>query len=224
MAPALRVGDAYGDGLPEFLRLRTRGDQERFRGWSVWLAEALYVSQPGLPREVGDCAGLVRFCCREALRRHDGAWARAMGLRELPPLGDVEGVKFPAPVLGDRIFRVREGAFREEDLRNGAFRAFADAEHLMRRNCHFLGRKEGAARPGDLLFYQQLSPRMPFHSMVWTGEAVVYHTGPQGGGKGEVRRLRRDELARHPEPRWRMEGGNANFLGFFRWNLLRDAA
>jgi len=218
----LALSDGYGDGCPDFLRLRTRADQEAFRRWSVWLAEVLYGSQPDLPAEVADCSALLRFCYREALRRHDAGWAKELGLRELPPLGDVGQYRYPVPELRDRIFRVRPGTFREEDLHNGAFRAFADAEHLMRRNAHPLGRDRGAALPGDLLFYEQLAPGMRFHSMLWTGEAVVYHTGPVGNGKGEMRHLRWEELLRHPEPRWRPLAGNANFLGFHRWNILRE--
>ncbi len=218
----LALTDSYGDGLPDFLRLRERADQETFRRWTVWLAEALYFSQPALPPDVVDCAALLRFCYREALRRHDAAWMREMGLPELPPLGDIRQYNFPVPRLRDRIFRVRSGAFRESDLADGAFRAFADAEHLMRRNAHMLGRQISGALPGDLLFYHQLTERMPYHSMVWTGGAAIYHTGPAGASKGEIRRLDQAELMNHPEPRWRPQPGNPNFLGVYRWNLLRD--
>jgi uncharacterized protein len=219
---AAALTDSYGDGWPDFLRLRDRADQEAFRRWSVWLAEALYVSQPALPPDVNDCAALLRFCCREALRRHDAAWAREWGLPALPPLPDVRQFNFPAPRLRDRIFRVRAGPFQPADLDSGAFRAFADAEHLMRRNAHLLGRDVSGALPGDLLFYHQLAGRLPFHAMLWTGEAAVYHTGPTGNSKGVMRRLLLSELDSHPEPRWRPRRGNPNFLGVYRWNLLRD--
>lgn len=220
--PALT--DSFGDGMPDFLRLRDRADQEAFRGWCCWLAESLYVSQPALPRDVADCAGLLRFCYREALRRHDAAWAQALGLQELPPLPDLKRPRYPAPVLRDRIFRVRAGPLREADPREGAFRAFADARHLMRWNAHPLGREVVRARPGDVLFYEQLADSLPFHSMLWTGGAVVYHTGPAAGKSGEMRRLTLEALDEHPEPRWRPRPGNANFLGVFRWNILRDPA
>jgi uncharacterized protein len=219
---SLALTDSYGDGFPDFLRLRARADQEAFRGWTVWLAESVFVSFPELPADVVDCAALLRFCYREALRRHDGEWARAVGLRALPPLADVREARYPAPRLRDRIFRVRGGPFREADLGNGAFRAFADAEHLMRRNAFLLGRELGRALPGDLLFFKQLVGSFPFHSMVWTGEAAVYHTGPLGRTKGEMRRLTRAELVGHREARWRPQAGNDNFLGVYRWNILRD--
>jgi len=28
---------------------------------------------------------------------------------------------------------------------------------------------------------------------------------------------------RHPSPRWRPQAGNPNFLGVYRWNILREA-
>jgi uncharacterized protein YfaT (DUF1175 family) len=54
-------------------------------------------------------------------------------------------------------------------------------------------------------------------------DIVVYHTGPIDGHRGEMRRLRLSELLRHPSPRWRPVLGNSNFLGVYRWNILREA-
>jgi len=99
------------------------------------------------------------------------------------------------------------------------------------------------ALPGDLLFFRQDNRRqdnrrqdsgdMPFHSMIYLGESpiskdgaryVVYHTGPDGSAPGEIRRPRLPELLRFPEPQWRPIGPNRNFLGVFRWNILREAS
>jgi uncharacterized protein YfaT (DUF1175 family) len=51
---------------------------------------------------------------------------------------------------------------------------------------------------------------------------VVYHTGPIGKAAGEMRRIRLSQLLQHPSPRWRPVPGNSNFLGVYRWNILRD--
>ena len=214
--------DSYGDGWPDSLRLRDRADQEAFRAWSVWLAESLWASQPALPAEINDCAALLRFCAREALREHTAEWGRRLGLAELPPLGEIQQYHYPLRGWGGAFFRVKPGPLREGDVRNGAFREFADAEHLMRFNCHSLGRRIAFSRPGDLFFYRQLDDFQPFHSMIVAQKHAIYHTGPASRTKGEMRRLQFDELLRHPEPRWRPVGGNGNFLGVFRWNLLRD--
>ena len=221
-AARLLETDSYGDGWPDSLRLRHRADQEAFRAWSVWLAESLWASRPVLPAEVTDCAALLRFCAKEALREHTAEWGRRFGLADLPPLGEVRQYHYPVRVFGGAFFRVKPGPLREGDVRDGAFREFADAEHLMRFNCHGLGRELAFSRPGDLLFYRQLDDFQPFHSMISGQNHAVYHTGPVGGMKGEMRRGSFQELLAHPEPRWRPVAGNTNFLGVFRWNLLRE--
>ena len=52
------------------------------------------------------------------------------------------------------------------------------------------------------------------------GIFVVYHTGPVNRKAGEIRRLRLDELMRHPQPRWRPVPGNSAFKGVYRWKIL----
>ena len=54
-------------------------------------------------------------------------------------------------------------------------------------------------------------------------DIVVYHTGPVGKKPGEMRRARLEELLHHPSPRWRPVEGNSNFLGVYRWNILKEA-
>ena len=54
------------------------------------------------------------------------------------------------------------------------------------------------------------------------GGWVVYHTGPIHNGKGEMRRLTMSDLLHHPDARWRPLNENANFLGVYRWNILRE--
>ena len=55
--------------------------------------------------------------------------------------------------------------------------------------------------------------------------AVVYDTGPidhtAKGKAGELRRVLLAELVDHPQPQWRPVPGNPNFLGVYRWNILR---
>jgi hypothetical protein len=52
---------------------------------------------------------------------------------------------------------------------------------------------------------------------------LIYHTGPLGRSKGELRRPAVEELLRHPQPKWRPWAGNTNFLGVYRWNILRNS-
>jgi hypothetical protein len=221
--------DSFEDGTPDFLRLDDDADRRAFRRWFTYLAEERYF-QPARegPVEIEDCAALIRYAYREALRAHDGAWASAAGLPVVPAFESVLKYRYPRTPLGAALFRVRDGPFRAGDLEDGAFAEFADVRTLWRWNTHPLGRNLAAARPGDLLFFRR-EPGV-YHSMIYLGESqlrpdgrryVVYHTGPDGADPGEIRRLTIEEIERFPRPEWRPSPANPVFLGVFRWNILR---
>ena len=222
-------GDSIGDGTPDFLRLHDPADRQAFRRWFTLLAEAQYYRAKPQP-EIDDCAALLRFAYREAMRQHDAAWARTIALPAAAAAGDIHQYNYPYTPLGADLFRVRDGAFTEADLRNGAFAQFADAESLWRHNTFLVGHAMDRARPGDLLFFRQDAGRMPFHAMIFLGRShveptnaafVVYHTGPDGNAKGIIKRLTVDELLTYPDARWRPVASNPVFLGVYRWNILR---
>ena len=203
-----------------------------FRRWFTLLAEAQYFRGPALPAEIDDCAALLRFAYREALRPHDAAWARAMALPVPASASDIQQYQYPYTPLAAALFRVRGGSLQADDLRDGAFAQFADVETLWRHNTHLVGRGLSRARPGDLLFFRQDSQRMPFHAMIFVGPSqielgnepyVVYHTGPSGKTPGEMRRLSVAQLLNYPDARWRPISANPGFLGVYRWNILRGA-
>ncbi|MCI0403332.1 MAG: DUF1175 domain-containing protein [Acidobacteria bacterium] len=228
----LAASDRYGDGTPDFLRLDD-ADRQAFRGWFTFLAEGQFFRAPDeLRAEIDDCAALLRFAYREALREHSSEWASALRLEGLPPGVPVSKYAYPYTPLGASLFRVKPGAFRADDAANGAFAQFADAETLRKLNTHFVSRSLRDARPGDLLFFRQLEQDLPYHTMIYLGPSqfedsrerfIIYHTGPLEGGKGEIRRPSVEELVRHPSPRWRPQPGNPNFFGVYRWNILREA-
>ncbi len=218
------------DGTPDFLRLDNEHDRESFRRWFTFLAEAQYYQAAAQrPAEITDCAALIRYCYREALRCHDGVWAAEARLPLAPALDSIEKYDYPHTPLGPELFRVRPAPFRGSDLTDGSFAQFADAQTLQRLNTHFVTRDVLRAEPGDLLFFRQLSEHMPFHSMIYIGRSqiakdhdryTVYHTGPSGPDAGEVRRPAIEELLAYPEPRWRPISTNPSFLGVYRWNIL----
>jgi uncharacterized protein YfaT (DUF1175 family) len=145
--------DTFRDGTPDFLRLTASADREAFRSWFTFLAEMHFFRDPErLPRDVNDCAALLRFAYREALKRHDGAWATDLELDIVPGTPAVSSYNYPFTPLKASLFRVRDGSFAPNDLSDGAFAEFADAETLMRRNTWLVSRELGEARPGDLLF------------------------------------------------------------------------
>jgi uncharacterized protein len=232
----LDAQDSFGDGTPDFLRLNSAPDQQAFRDWFTLIAEYQALRPPNeVPAEVNDCSALLRYAYRNALREHDAGWIGENGIEPPAALPSVEKYHYPFTPLRAALFRVRAGSFRLIDLADGTFSEFADAKTLEQLNTYRLSRDVRTARPGDLLFFRQLEQNSPFHSMVFVGRSqwidrgtenaediVVYHTGPIDGHPGEMRRLRLDELLRHPSPRWRPVAGNTNFLGVYRWNILRE--
>jgi hypothetical protein len=218
--------DSFEDGTPDFLRLHSEEDRQAFRTWFSAIAETM-AAEPteDLPAEIDDCAALLRYAYRVALHSHEAGWLHDQHLEALAMFPSVQQYQYPQTPLGVSLFRVKPGPFVSDDLTNGSFAQFADAKTLMQRNTYFVGRDIHVARRGDLIFFQQLEQNSPYHSMAVTGEDaawVVYHTGPIGKAKGEVRRVTIEDLLHHPDVRWRPVPENSNFLGVYRWNILRE--
>ncbi|WP_148210016.1 DUF1175 domain-containing protein [Candidatus Korobacter versatilis] len=221
--------DRFADGTPDFLRLDSPSDRQSFRRWFTAIAEhQAEVSK--LPAEINDCAALLRYSYREALRSHDAAWSKDSGFDQHPAVADIDKYRYPHTPLGPQLFRTSQGRFAAADLQDGTFAEFADAKTLIVNNAHFLSRDVHLAQPGDLIFYRQFEQHSPFHSMIFlgrsggdAGEWVVYHTGPDGKWPGEIRRVTLVSLLNHPDARWRPVPSNRNFLGVYRWNILREA-
>lgn len=237
--PRFSFADSASDGTPDFLRLDDSSDRESFLHWFSFLAEVQYFSPAARrPGEIVDCAALVRYAYREALRRHDSAWADSAHLLLVPSLDSIHKYSFPNTPLGPALFRLRPGPFLPADLRTGGFGQFANAEALYRFNTFLVSRNIAAAEQADLLFFRRATEHMPFHTMIFIGPSqiassravpnpaayVVYHTGPNASSAGEIRRLSTAELLHYPDPQWRPVPANPIFLGVFRWNILRTGS
>ena len=222
--------DLDHDGFPDNAELRTFNDRESFRRWFTWVAEMQFykLSDQWNP-EQRDCAGLVRFAWREALRTHDRPWFQKMGENYDPVAPDLTS-NFTTPLRG-KLFRTAAGAFAPADLSDGRFSEFADAQTLKMFNAEFVGRDRDQAKPGDLLFFHQpWVQKFPFHVMIFIGDArvanegahdwVVYHTGSSPDDAGTVKKVRLSVLDGHPQKRWRPVPNNPNFLGFYRLKIL----
>jgi len=219
--------DDFHDGLPDWMPLHSVQNRQAFRAWFTELAERAAASGDKLPPEIVDCASLLRYAYRESLLRHDDKWYAQFAAEQMPPLESVTQWSYPQTPLETGLFRTRQGHFAPEQATDGTFSQFADAKTLMTANAFLVSRKIEEARPGDLIFYRQLEQNSEYHSMIITGERgewVVYHTGPIGTGKGEMRRMQMADLLHHPDARWRPEPENSNFLGVYRWKILREGS
>lgn len=221
------AADSFHDGLPDSLRLHSAEDRQAFRNWFVAVAEQeAALRDAKLPSEIDDCAALLRYAYREALVQHDERWLVAQpdpGL--FAPLVSIAQYHYPETPLGLNLFRVRPGPYTEADASNGGFAQFADARALLNFNTYRVSRDIRTAIPGDLLFFRQLEQNSQYHSMVVAGadgDWLIYHTGPIGRQRGEIRRVAMRDLLHHPDARWRPVPGNTNFLGVYRWNVLHD--
>lgn len=226
-------GTASTAATSGFLHLDSAADRAAFRRWFVAIAEYQALRSPGgLPAEISDCAALLRYAYRGALHAHTQQWLEENKLEALAFLPSVKKYSYPHTPAGAGLFRVRPPS-PDENPRQ-VFAEFADVKTLLQLNAFFVSRDIRLALPGDLLFYRQLQQNSPYHSITFVGRSqfisgedaddpvLVYHTGPIGSLPGEMRRVQLSQLMQHPSPRWRPVSGNSNFLGVYRWNILKE--
>jgi len=195
--------DRDEDVFPDMVELNTESERDAFREFFVEVAR-LQIDSPHPQFKEKDCGGLARFAYRESLKRDD-----------------ILPYSYPrVPLLGINIFRIEPGGFNPEKITED-FSVFASSFYLLAYNVVSLGKGEGKAKSGDLLFFfQPTSFSYPYHIMIYEGEGkVVYHTGPIGEGEG-VRETTLASLRKHPDKNWHPTRDNPNFLGFFRWKIL----
>ena len=222
------------DGTPDFLHLDSPADRAAFRQWFTAIVEYEALRPAAeLPAEINDCAALLRYAYRGALHAHTQVWLDENSLEALAFLPSVKKYAYPHTPLGAALFRIRP-ASPSENLKT-AFAEFADAKTLVQFNAFLVSRDVRLALPGDVLFYRQLEQNSPYHSITFVGRSqllkgegaddpiLVYHTGPIEKSPGEMRRVQLSQLLQHPSPRWRPVPGNSNFLGVYRWNILRES-
>lgn len=231
----LDAGDRDRDGLPDAAEIWSETDRAAFTAWFTAIAEAqaTRIDDAWAPIHQ-DCAGLVRFAFREALKRHDRAWFEHR--RYLPAIDapDVQAVRYPdLPFIGERPFRKVAGAFDPTVAIADQLTAAPSARTLWQLNTVFVSREVREARAGDLLFFTvPYATGSRMHTMLALGaragsthdapaERVVYHTGtevPEGGARAveQVRLVTFAELARHPDPGWHPIADNPRFLGVHR--------
>jgi len=180
---------------------------QAFRAWFVRIV-AEQLRQGPTPRWTQrDCVGLVRFAANEALKRHDPAWLRSMGLSNqyLPP----------EAALSDEQRQLAQ-RWRQHDGSSGAY---VGAIGLIQHNSRFVGRDINQAQPGDLLFFDQGDDQ---HLMIWMGRYLAYHTGSTSAGDNGLRAVPLARLMQWKDTRWIPDASNPNFVGVYRlWFLAK---
>ncbi len=231
-AHSLSQSDLDADGFPDACELQDEADRRNFRRWFVSIAESqLYKEDPAWRQDDHDCAGLIRFAYREALKQHDTSWLHNRPFLVDAAIADVRKYNYPnVPLLTTKIFRTRDGEFSEADLNDTTFAVTALAAKLRSYNMVFLGKSLENVQPGDLLFFLNTGDvQMPQHSMIFSGDSgrppsfedyVIYHTGPRDDDSGVLKKVRLAELLKHPDERWHPVPENRYFLGYYRWKIL----
>ncbi|AEH51888.1 DUF1175 domain-containing protein [Pseudothermotoga thermarum] len=214
--------DSDEDGYPDSLELDQK-DSARFRNWFINIALDVFMNDSAIWNEKErDCAGLIRFCAREALRKHDSNWLKRSGYKG-PILPDVEKYNYPhLPLIGDKLFRIVKGRYNSPD----EFGTFAVARILVECSMRFVSKDVKHALPGDVLVFMHPEDfEMPYHTMIYLGKLgtdqdwILYHTGPINQSTGELRLVKLESLSSF-DPSWEVSERNKYFLGFYRFKFL----
>lgn len=242
------LADRNHNGYPDAMDLGSESDRTAFRRWftTVALAQLRHLDDGWHDR---DCAGLARYCYREALKRHDATWMNSRKWLVTAAIPDVRKYNYPSvPLVGTRVFNAGErpdqarphpattdtptipvstpAQSSSSRSRKGSpiahFADFAEASRLKDNSIGFVSRSQADALPGDMLLYlNDTDSNWPYHLMIYLGNGMtVYHTGPDGDNPGIVKRLSLQQLAMHPNGRWHPVASNQYFLGFYRWKIL----
>lgn len=177
-----------------------------FRAWFVRIVNEQLRQGPSPRWQQQDCAGLVRFAANEALKVHDGAWLRSMGMShaDLPPELDLR------PAQRQLAQHWQQGG--------GETGPYVSAIGLVQHNCIAVARDAQQAAPADLLFFDQGDAQ---HLMIWMGRYIAYHTGSSSAQDNGLRRLSLAELMQWKDTRWIPDAHNPNFAGVYRLHWLR---
>lgn len=208
-------GDIDGDGFPDVIELSSEDDRAAFRRWFVRIAQSQFLKRNASwnDRE-RDCAGLIRYSYREALKKHDERWIRRSGIVIDKNIPDVKKYSYPdVPLVGERIFKISDGD--ASDMKT--FGDFADAATIALLNAFPVSRNLSDAESGDILIFRfEENGEYPYHTMiVESGDSVkcIYHTGTAD----LIKRVDPSYLAGSPyEP----SAQNRRFLGVYRFHIL----
>jgi uncharacterized protein YfaT (DUF1175 family) len=218
--------DADGDGFPDAAELKSPSDRNAFRRWFTTIALSRYLDPT---EDVSDCANLVIYSYREAMKDHTPQWRRSFGDLVDISIPEISAFHYPeVPYIGTDIFRIAEGGYKEDDREQGRLGNFADVKHLLDYHCVPVTRTlSDEVKEGDLLFFAPHGRES--HVMIFLRlkeqPYLLYHTGPgeddEGNAtEGEMRLIRFETLMQLDDATWRPEESNPEFVGFYRFKTL----
>lgn len=204
--------DSDSDGFPDYYELHSENDKDIFINLFTSIGRSqFYKISPNWESVHHDCAGLITFSYKEALKKHDLNWYKQFSI--IDDGRSIERFNYPnIPYLGERCFNSNKGFIKT-----------ANASSLLNYNMVFISKNLDELEKGDVLFYYDEEFDMPYHSMIYLKDqgSVVYHTGPiDETNNGEVRLMLIDDLLSHPDTKWHPKLKNKYFLGGFRWRIL----
>ena len=136
-----QIADSDGDGYPDAVELTSQEDKTNFRRWFVSIAESqFYKIDPAWREDDRDCAGLLRFACKEALRAHTQDWFSKKKYLVDANIPGIKKYNYPdTPLHGENIFRIKNGSFSGNDLKTNdtVFAGYAKAS-LLKDHTFFL--------------------------------------------------------------------------------------
>ncbi len=172
------------------------------------------------------CAGAT---ATHSTRMTKPGWP-TMPFEALPPLSSVEQYAYPQTPLGANLFRVRARPIHCRRSGRRQLRPVCRCEDALAAQYFFrhAGCPRRPSRRPALLppagAELALSLDDCHRNGATTGWSIT--PAPSANGRrakpGEVRRVTVDDLLHHPDTRWRPISENSNFLGVYRWNILRE--
>ena len=197
-------------------------DSESFNLWFSNIIINIFNEDMLIPKNYSDCAGLIRFAYKEALKKHDQHWLNTNNYKGFI-YEDVRKYNYPeVPFINTDIFLVDDIVHDKNSYSN-----FASARYLIEYNMDYLGKNLINAKTGDILaFFHPNDVEFPYHLMIYIEQYnqryVIYHTGPiSDKNPGELRLTKIDNL-KYSDPSWIADKENKNFLGYYRFKIISD--
>ena len=183
-----------------------REQSQQFIKWFLLILEKQHTQMPN-PRWVHrDCAGLIRFAVKEAFAEHHKKWKFVNGFL---------GQALPAEIELSQSDAQKMPKWHTLDSEEKT--DFVLAYTLIQKNTFYVGKDLSLAKQGDLFFFDQGEDQ---HIMVWTGQALFYHTGSLADKNKPIKSVTLKELLSWKDSRWRPVAENPNFIGVYRLAFL----